>query len=71
MSRTVEAKKKALPKALLLVPAGATLLAGCPGPTPSGNDGGYCADPECFVIQGPDGGPELLPDGGYNCECGV
>ncbi len=61
--------KKKLPKVLALVSLGSSLAAsGCSG-NDTKQDAGYCGDPACFVIQGPDGGPELLPDGGYQCEC--
>ncbi len=66
----MEYGKKRLPKVLALVSLGSGLAAsGCSG-NDNKQDAGFCGgNPECFVLQGPDGGPELLPDGGLQCEC--
>jgi hypothetical protein len=63
--------KPRLPKVLALVSAGSGLLASSCDNHDNTPDGGYCADPQCIVIQDTDGGPRRLPDGGYDCECPV
>ncbi len=64
-------KSSRLPRVLALVSAGSGLLAsGCSG-NDNQQDAGLCGNPECIVLQDPDGGPRRLPDGGYDCECAV